>query len=643
MYTYSIMRLNMDHFDAICADIKDQYLRDISTCPLFCMTLVPEGEPVWDKVSRMCEQYARFRDVLEPQGIPTGVLIQASIGHGYELIRAPFQNVINFSDGEETYYYCPEDPDFLDHFSEVVRRIAMEHPKAIMLDDDIRLLMRPGHGCACPRHMAEFNRRTGRNMTRQQLWDYVMEHPDNDPLTMEYVKTQQDSLVKGVTRFREAVDSIDPTIQGINCTSGHECDTVIYTNPIFAGKGNPTIVRVPNGTYAPITTRGFSDIMCRAAVCRSKLRNHGIEVILAETDTVPFNRYAKNARYLHAHYTASVLEGLKGAKHWLTRSCWEPDSGKEFRDILANHSRMYRRLSEMADEIRWVGCNSAFIEQNVHVFHGENSRMYHENAWASCVLERMGLPFYFSDTHHGAAFLESDIVRDMTDEQILALFEGSVFASGQAAEDLVRRGYGHLLGVDVQPWLDGIVSGETLDGTADQCCTKQKNLKLLRPVDPAVEVLSHNYLQERGSLKLLAPAVTKLRRGEGKLSVVFCGEPKADFKYTEGFAFLNESRKKQLIRLLKEAGALPVYYPGDNEICLRAGFLADGTLLTALFDIGFDPMEELPLYLEQEPASISLLQPEGTEAPLVWTAEGENIYRIQTRVEPMYPAILLIR
>ena len=195
----------------------------------------------------------------------------------------------------------------------------------------------------------------------------------------------------------------------------------------------------------------------------------------------------------------------------------------------------------------------------------------------------------------------------------------------------------------MQPWLDGIVSGETLDGTADQCCTKQKNLKLLLPVDPAVEVLSHNYLQERGSLKLLAPAVTVLRRGEGKLSVVFCGEPKADFKYTEGFAFLNESRKKQLIRLLKEAGALPVYYPGDNEICLRAGFLADGTLLTALFDIGFDPLEELTLYLEQEPASISLLQPDGTEMALDWTAAGEGIYQIRTRVEPMYPAILLIR
>ena len=85
---------------------------------------------------------------------------------------------------------------------------------------------------------------------------------------------------------------------------------------------------------------------------------------------------------------------------------------------------------------------------------------------------------------------------------------------------------------------------------------------------------------------------------------------------------------------------------GSTEIVitdLHPGYLADGTLLTALFDIGFDPLETLTLYLEKEPASISLLQPDGTEAPLVWTTAGEGIYSIQTRVEPMYPAVLLIR
>ena len=50
MYTYSIMPLDELHFDEICEDIREQYNKGISSCPMFKMTLVPEGDPVWDKV-----------------------------------------------------------------------------------------------------------------------------------------------------------------------------------------------------------------------------------------------------------------------------------------------------------------------------------------------------------------------------------------------------------------------------------------------------------------------------------------------------------------------------------------------------------------------------------------------------------------
>ena len=109
--------------------------------------------------------------------------------------------------------------------------------------------------------------------------------------------------------------------------------------------------------------------------------------------------------------------------------------------------------------------------------------------------------------------------------------------------------------------------------------------------------------------------------------------------------FLDIKEIFQLFRMVVHPVAVDVP-AGSTEIVitdLHPGYLADGTLLTALFDIGFDPLETLPLYLEKEPASISLLQPDGTEAPLVWTTAGEGIYSIQTRVEPMYPAVLLIR
>ena len=44
MYNYSMMPLNDSHFEEVIADIKDQYMRGVTTCPMFIMTLVPEGD-----------------------------------------------------------------------------------------------------------------------------------------------------------------------------------------------------------------------------------------------------------------------------------------------------------------------------------------------------------------------------------------------------------------------------------------------------------------------------------------------------------------------------------------------------------------------------------------------------------------------
>jgi hypothetical protein len=368
-------------------------------------------------------------------------------------------------------------------------------------------------------------------------------------------------------------------------------------------------------------------------------------VALAETDTVPFNRYAKSARYLHAHYAASILEGLKGAKHWVTRlSAYEPSSGKEFREILADNAPLYRRLADLSEGLSWVGCGLFFLEAEFPLIHYENKTVYHENEWGASVFERMGLPFYYTDENRGVAFLESNIVKDMTDAEIKALFDGgSVFLSAEPATDLCERGFGELLGVRTEPWDGSRVTGESFDGTQNGYCSKQKDLVRLIPTSKSTQTLSQNFAINGSSCTLLSPAVTCYGRGDDRLSVVYCGTPKAQFNYQEGFAFLNESRKEQFITLLKKARALPVYYAGENELCLRAAYTKAGTLLVFALILGFDPMDKLHLYLEKAPASISLLQSDGTEKPLEFEALENNIYQINTRTEPMMPCILLIQ
>ena len=648
-HLYSIIPLLEDHFDERAADVINQYKQKITSCPLFMMVILPEGDPVWNKVDRLCAIYARYRDELAKEGVPSGVLIQATFGHGNSAaLPAPYQKMVGFNNGvTQKNVYCPLDPENIEYLSNAIKRIAMENPKAIMLDDDVRLIMRRHEGCACPLHMREFNRINKTDMTREELYEYVMSHPDRDPLTLSFVKLQENTLINAVTLFRQAIDSVNPEIQGINCTSGDECDSVIYTNPIFAGKNNPTVVRCPNGTYAPLTTKRFSNTMRRAAVCGSKLRKNGIDIVLAETDTVPFNRYSKNARYLHAHFTASLLEGVKGTKHWITRTTgYEPKSGLAFRKILAEHAAYYDEVARISDEIRWVGANSAFIEQNVHRFHHEDIEeiwRFHDNTWAECVFERKGIPFYFSDDQHKASFLEGDIVRDMTDEQIKAVFSGSVFCASDAAMDLIDRGFGDLLGVSVREYEGGIITGETYDGTLEIISSRQKYAKELVPNKDGVEALSHCYRRVDGKAVLLFPAVTRYKRADGNFSVVFCGTPNTEFKYTEAFSFLNETRKKQLVGLLSDVGELPVYCESDNELCLRAGYLKDGRLLTAIFNIGFDPEEKISFHLEKAPTEAKRLEKDGSYADVAFRKTGDGVYEFDASAEPMYPTIILIK
>ena len=83
MLNFSIIPLNyVEHIEEICDDIAYQIKNGIATMPLFSAPLFPEGTPAFDKASEHCSVYRKFKKRLDKMGIPSGVLIQSSIGHG---------------------------------------------------------------------------------------------------------------------------------------------------------------------------------------------------------------------------------------------------------------------------------------------------------------------------------------------------------------------------------------------------------------------------------------------------------------------------------------------------------------------------------------------------------------------------------
>ena len=67
LYAYTVTPLKEDHFKERVDDIKEMYQKGITVMPLFCMTLVPEGDPVWDKAGPMAELFCRYRDALRKE------------------------------------------------------------------------------------------------------------------------------------------------------------------------------------------------------------------------------------------------------------------------------------------------------------------------------------------------------------------------------------------------------------------------------------------------------------------------------------------------------------------------------------------------------------------------------------------------
>ena len=661
MYLYSIMPLDTDHVDEICNDIKEQYENGVANCAMFKMTLVPEGTPPADKAGTFCKAYDVFRDRLHLMGLRSGILVQASIGHGYDLNEMfPFQQYVNLTDGEPQNVCCPYDKAFREHFRGVMKTLAEHSPAEIMVDDDFRLTFRAGRGCACPLHMAEFNRRAGLQLTREELFAHTEGTGEEDiRLTEIFIETQKDSLLLAAKAMREGIDEVDPKLRGTFCACGPAAEFAAEIASILAGEGNAAVIRINNGVYCRPGARGLSDASFGAATQGTIIRHDAeklglrIEAILAETDTCPQNRYSTSAQFLHSHFTASILEGLTGAKHWITRlHAYEPDSGRAYRRKLSEYRRFYEKLSELAAQAEWMGCRVPLSKRPGYGYAScRVATLY--CGWSWCALERLGLPLYFSEKSGGAAFMDGGADMKFSDEELREMFRGTVILAGDTALRLQERGFVDYTGVEVKEWNGACVSGEHIY-VNERCVQGQKNAYELVPVGEGAEELSYSYHMSDGKTRIrLFPGTVVYKNRIGGRCVTFCGTPQTELIHTEGFSFLNESRKFQLVSILKEAGCLPVYYPEDAEIYLKAARLPGGKLLVAVFNIGFDVLEELPLITDAEDCGIAKvkkiekLMPDGTLSNCAFetcgTADGDGeLIKVKTHTQTLEPLILVL-
>ncbi len=645
--TYTIMSYDTEHIDEICEDIIYQIKNDIASCALFSMTLVPEGNPPADKAKIYCEKYKLFKEKLSKSGVKNGVLVQASIGHGWVLGEMfPFQQYIGIRDGEKVSVVCPYDEGFREYIYNAMRTIASCKPDHIMVDDDFRLIGRAGGGCACPLHMKRFNELAGTSLSREELYDiFCSDSEKADDYKKIFTEVQRESLIGAAKVMRAGIDSVDKTLPASFCCVGNNAEFAADIAKIICGEGNPVIIRLNNGNYTPAGARYLTRAFFRAAAQIAKVKNVA-DVILAETDTCPQNRYSTGAMSLHSHFTGSIIEGAAGAKHWITKlNCFEPQSGKAYRNVLKKYSGFYDALSKIIPTLKWKGFRIPVSDTPSHVFDNKDHNSVYTGkdvygGWGECVLERLGLPMYFSSENSGILCLDGEV--NLSDEQLMQALKGNVFLASDSAAELIKRGFGEYIGVDVREWTGKTPSVEELYVNNNKVPHQRRIMELVpSSSDTVIDSMVYNTI-DREHYEKLFPGTTIFKNSLGGTIFTFSGAPKTEYNIVEAFSFLNYSRKQQLIRMLKQTDEYIAYYPGDEEVYFRTAKADDGSIFCAVFNIGLDPIDKLELVFARKVEKIEQLMMDGSRKTLDFEVSGNN-YTIETSCNTLDPVIIFAK
>ncbi len=634
----SIMYLHKDKIDEICEDIINQYKSGACTMPMFSFLLHPQGNPVVDIASELCEQYKKYKAILDKAGVPSGVLINSSIGHGgSHRERCEFQPYVNFTDGKENYSaVCPYDEGFRKYLCDAVKKIALCHPHTLMLDDDFRLITRLGKGCACPLHMKKFNEITGLNLTREELFEKVQSgDEEGKKLHQVFLQLNQDPLVELAKLIRKSIDEVDENINCSFCCGGYTAEYDLQIAKELAGKDAPITLRINNGNYSNSGTRYFSSVSFRAARQVRKLKPFA-EIILAETDTCPRIRYSTTAHALHTNFTCSLLEGCNGAKHWLTSASYDPKAGVAYRKIISKYRGFYEEIIRIVPTLKWRGFNT-YISPSLQKTNADEVN----TGFSVNFLDMVGLPLAFNSDMDGILLFEGDSLNNFSDKEIEEILSKNVVLASNSAEALIKRGFKKYLGVDVRDRKDKKPNREIVNDVSEWMFAQKQGKELVVENEKTEILTKAVYALNIYQAEYLYPASTKFKNELGGTVYVFSGTPVANHDIDEGYSFLNAMRKRQFIDILKEHGEAQVYYPGDAEVYLKTANMDDGGYFVSFINECADPIENIELIVDKKVEKVYKLNEKGEKVDINFTQEGDKI-TLDCDSVVLNPVLLLI-
>ena len=633
------------------ADAKEFAERTGNPYCLYCLTLHPQGRPAMKTVDAAVASYRKWAKLLEGSAVKPAILLQAIVGHWTsdlaEKDTEPWQRAINVK-GAVTRF-CPLDPQYQAYIRETARKLAECRPALILSDDDVRAFS-PLAECTCPLHVAEYNRRTGGNLTSEGLRALIAKADRKSAAHMAFAELQRDT-VKGICQLlREGIDSVDPTIPSGVCEPGWAWARRYIPDyaRAMAGPNHTAWARLANGQYyesAPKEMMG--SLVLRTMASAERLRGSGL-LLLDEADTWPHNLWSKSAVAFHAKLSASVFVGLKGAKLWLVNAHkGKYPVSRHYTEILERHRGFYPALSAAVRGTALTGglipCHRDYPRHSVAANGPRDT--FDSDGWAQKIFSWYGIPYratedFTVDGIYALGGVES--VRNSTDADIRAMLSRKVLVDGLAARELIARGFGPLIGVALRKDGDVLFTGDYSEMNGDFLSLPPSSKPPLFEALSGAKTLSSAIWRESSmaaAFERVAASGTLFTNSLGGVVAVtsFHLGLKSSYLYSE-------ARQRYVYGLLDALNGTVM-----ENVCVNAqNVLAlsrrtkDGADLLLLENLNYDPEEAVLVRRAEKPASVEEMSPDGTWKPLLfafdagivtipcpWSCYGVKVFRIR--------------
>ncbi len=420
------------------------------------------GIPTLPWLMKYMPMLTRARDALRAIGTEFSINPWVTVGHldrGRDLrkIFPDFTWMVGHDGVKCNACACPLSQGWRDHTVKLWQLYASLEPNVIWIEDDIRTFnhLPARYGCFCELHMKAFSERVGEKVTREKLVAALLQDGEPHPWRAAWLDFLRDCIEDTCGVLADAVYEISPkTYLGL-MSSGPDCHNIEGRSwkrlAEVLGRGKPIYSRPTLGGY----TESSLDVLYYGAaeIKRTRFLCPPGTIEQTEVENIPSTGYSKSAAFTFLQIAISVSHGCNGATlnlfdHVGSPIAVEPNQGK----MLAGERSFIEAIAEThSSDGVFAGVRVLHHERGSYVRRLTAGCDYRELAPYEYGWERALNALGFTTTYTASPVVAVDgqMIDAYSDDEIRDMLSGGVLVDLVAAEVLTRRGFGEMLGFDI--------------------------------------------------------------------------------------------------------------------------------------------------------------------------------------------------